>query len=64
VQRIFKCGDIQNITLLRKRTEHFNRLCETPFYVIIYRSHKLFKMVQFLAHPVVIGYCIYTAHGQ
>jgi len=49
---MFKYGGIQSASLFHN--EELNIfIYRTSFYVIIYRSYKLLKMVQFLAHPIV-----------
>ena len=50
-QRIFKCSDIQYISLIVDRILN-SLVYRTLFYVNIYRSYKLLKQSGFLAHPV------------
>ena len=58
MQRIFKYGDIRNISLtpyIWYRAEHFDIFTA---YVIIYKSYTLLKMVRFLTHSVYV--CVAT----
>jgi len=50
MQRIFKYGDTQNISLTSDKELNILVYC-TPSYVIIYRSHVLSKMVHFFGPP-------------
>ena len=49
--RIFKYGDIPNIGFTPDKELNI-LIYRSPFYLIIYRSHTLQKLVLFLAHPV------------
>ena len=51
MQRIFKYGDIQNISLNSDKEPNI-LIYWTTSYVIIHRTYALLKMVHFLAHPV------------
>jgi len=52
MQRIFKYGDIQNISLTSDKELNI-LIYRTTSYVIIYRTYALLNLVHFLAHPVV-----------
>ena len=52
-QRIFKYGDVQNISLTSDK-ELYILIYWTPTYVIIYRSYTLLKMVQFFGSPCLV----------
>jgi len=51
MQRIFKYGNIQNISPPPDK-ELKTAIYWTPSYVITYKSHTLLKMLRFLAHSV------------
>jgi len=54
MQRIFNYGDIPNNRFTPDKELNI-LIYRLPSYLIIYRSHILFKMVRFLAHPIHIA---------
>ena len=54
MQRIFKCGGIQNIILTHDKELNI-LIYRTPSYnVIIWKSYTLFKMVRFFGPPCIV----------
>ena len=50
-KNIFKYGDTPNISFTHDKELNI-LIYRSPSYLIIYRSHTLFIIVRFLAHPV------------